>query len=86
MSGLEQANGSRTINVYPNPVSNELTIEMEGNKSKINFEVLTAMGQVLLKGTFVEKTTVHTGNFAPGIYIVKLETGKIVEFKKIIKE
>jgi hypothetical protein len=34
----------------------------------------------------MEKVTVQTSNFAHGVYLVKLENGKIFEFKKIIKE
>ena len=85
-TGIEITDHKKTIQVYPNPVSNELTIEMEGNKGKINFEVINALGEVLLNGNFIEKTTVWMGNFAPGIYIIKLENGKITEIKKIIKE
>lgn len=74
------------ISVYPNPVSNELIIEMNGNNNKQNFEVINTTGQVVFKGSFVEKTIVPTSSFVPGIYTIKLENGKIFEFKKIIKE
>jgi hypothetical protein len=72
--------------IYPNPVSNELIIEIEGNNEKLNFEILNANGQVVFKGNLVEKTTVQTINFAPGVYLIKVENGKTFEFKKIIKE
>ena len=72
--------------IYPNPVSNELIIEMEGNNKVLNFEVLNAVGQMVFKGNLVDKTTVQTSNFTSGIYIIKLENGKTFEFKKIIKK
>lgn len=71
---------------YPNPVSNELVIEIKGNPEKINFEILNAIGQAVFKGNLVEKTTVQTSNFTPGVYLIKLENGRKFEFKKIIKE
>jgi hypothetical protein len=75
-----------SIKLYPNPVSGKLIIEMAGNKEKINFEILNAIGQVVFKGYFVEKTTVQASNFAPGVYLVKFENEKTFGFKKIIKE
>lgn len=75
----------KTINVYPNPVSNELTIETEKN-NRVNFEILNAVGQVVFKGDLVNKTTINTNHFAPGIYIIKFKMGDNFEFKKIIKQ
>jgi hypothetical protein len=74
------------ISFYPNPFSNELVIEREGYNEKLNFDILNAIGQVVFKGDLIEKTTVQTSNFAPGVYLIKLENGKTFEFKKIIKE
>ena len=74
------------IKLYPNPVNNEIIIEMEGNNSTINFEILNTIGQVVLTGNFVKKTTIQLSNFKSGVYIVKLENGRSSMFKKIIKE
>jgi hypothetical protein len=72
--------------VYPNPVSNELTIEMKGNREMANFEILNSIGQVVHKGSLVEKTVVQTNSFSSGVYLIKLENGKTYEIKKIVKE
>ena len=81
------------ISIYPNPVSNELIIEIKGNKEKTDYEILNSIGQIVFKSNFIEKTTVQTNNFAPGFYLVKLKnlsngmgSGKTFEFKKIVKE
>lgn len=86
VTGIELVEPNSVIKVYPNPVSNELIIEIECGIEKMNFEILNAIGQVVFKGNFVKKTTVQTSNFAPGVYLIKLENGKTFEFKKIIKE
>jgi hypothetical protein len=86
VTGVEVFEADRIIKVYPNPVSNELIIEIDGNTEKLNFEILNTIGQVVFKGNLVEKTTVQTSNFAPGVYLIKLKNGKTFEFKKIIKE
>lgn len=86
VTDIEIVESCRVIKVYPNPISNELIIEIDGNNEKVNFEILNAIGQVVFKGSLVEKTTVQTNTFAPGIYHIKLENGNTFEFKKIIKQ
>ena len=73
------------ITVYPIPISDELIIEIFGNKERINFEILNTYGQVISKGILVEKTTVLTNKFANGVYLIKFENGKTLEYKKVIK-
>ena len=86
LTGIETMPLNNVIKVYPNPVLNELTIEIDGNNQRQNFEILNAIGEVVFKGNFVEKTIVQTSNFAPGMYLIKLENGKPFEFKKFIKK
>jgi len=74
------------ISIYPNPVLNELIIEIKGNKEKTDFKILNSNGQVVFKGNLSEKTVVQTRSFSPGAYLIKLENEKTYEFKKIIKE
>ena len=84
--GIKNTAWLQTIQIYPNPVLNELNIEFEGNNKKINFEILNAFGQTVFKGNIIDKTIVQVSNFAPGVYIIKFEKGNTFEFKKIIKE
>jgi hypothetical protein len=86
ISSIKVSENNKTIKVYPNPVSNELIIEIEGNNRKVNFDILNTIGQVVFKGNLVDKTTVQTSNLIHGIYLIKLENGRTFEFKKIIKE
>lgn len=76
----------RDIKVYPNPVTNELTIEIAGNNERISFVIINSMGAVVYKGEINQKITVHTLHFAPGTYIIKFENDKTHKFKKVIKE
>lgn len=77
---------TKGISVYPNPIVNELIIEISGNIEKTDFEILNSIGQVVFKGNISEKIIVQTNNFVPGIYLIKLENGNSFEFKKILKE
>ena len=84
--GIESVQNNSTINVYPNPVSSQLVIEIKGNTTNTNFEILNSMGQLVFKGNMTEKAIVQTVDFTPGVYVIKLENGKTYEFKKLIKE
>lgn len=79
-------NINNSLKLFPNPVSEELVIEIDGNQSKINFEIYNSVGQLVFKGSLLNKTIVQTGSFATGVYMIKLDNGKTFEFKKMIKE
>jgi hypothetical protein len=85
-TGLTEFSAKKSFSVYPNPVSNQLSIEAKNNKEKLNFEIINSIGQVVYKGILQEKIIVPTANFASGVYLIKLENGKVFEFKKIVKE
>ncbi len=76
----------KEINIYPNPVTNELIIETKGNNEAVNFEIINPTGVVVYKSSFIEKTTIQTTNLAVGSYIIIFESGNIFEFKKVIKQ
>jgi len=73
---------SKIVNIYPNPSSDLLTIEIQGNSKELNFEIVNTMGQIIYGGTMLEKTTLKTSDFAQGIYLIKFKDGKSVRFMK----
>ncbi len=85
-TGINENINENNFNIYPNPVSDELVIEIQENNEKANYEIYNSFGQILQKGSLVGKTIVQTNSFSPGIYLLKLEDGKTYEFKKIVKE
>jgi photosystem II stability/assembly factor-like uncharacterized protein len=86
VSGYEFMGTNNSTKVYPNPVANELSIELDRITDNTVFEILNTFGQVVLKGTLVDKKTIiNTSSFSPGVYLLKLENGKTIDFKKIIK-
>lgn len=74
-----------TISVYPNPVQNELTIKTNLPNKELDFQILNFLGQVVYKVTFIDKTTIKTNHFLPGVYLVKFKNGKTYEYRKILK-
>lgn len=86
LTGIELSEKNMPIKVYPNPVTNELTIEKAGNTENKKFEIINSSGRVVFSGTLLEKTVVQTSGFSSGVYIIKLENANTFDFKKIIKK
>ena len=84
--GINENKEGSFFNLYPNPVSDQLTIEIKGNKEKASYEIYNSYGQIVQKGSLVGKTVVQTNYFSSGVYLIKLEYGKNYEFKNIDKE
>lgn len=72
--------------IYPNPVFNSLTIELDEPFYETQLFLYDAKGQILLiKKIENRKTTLKMEAFSPGIYFIRLVNNKTVELKKIIK-
>jgi hypothetical protein len=84
--GVALYDNNNSINVYPNPVSSLLNIEISGATNITNFEILNSIGQVVSAGAFSGKTVIQTSDLSKGIYLIKLNTGRHIEFKEFIKE
>jgi hypothetical protein len=77
---------SKEVKIYPNPVTNELNMEIPGNTEPLNFELISLTGAVVYKGIINEKTRVQTSSFAPGTYLIKFASDHTSGFKKVIKQ
>lgn len=71
------------INIYPNPVKDQLRIDYDGGST---FEILNLMGQVVYNGDLINSTVVKTSSLSSGVYLIKFKAGKTFEYRKIIKE
>ncbi len=75
-----------SFKAYPNPVTDNIYIELENNATAANFEIINSIGLQVCKGIVAGKTQVETSSLARGMYIIKINCGKTVECRKIIKE
>jgi hypothetical protein len=73
------------VQVYPNPVNNQLNIEINGNSQPVNFQIINSTGAIIYNGILTQKTTLETTNFSPGIYLIRFINDNVDETKKIIK-
>lgn len=74
--------------MYPNPVSEILTIELPGENKPIDCEVYNSNGKMVIN----ERTFQQSGNIKldfsdllPGTYFLKLLSGKEIMTRKFIK-
>ena len=74
--------GVENLSLYPNPASNQVSIQMElKNNTSISMEIIDMTGKVVYSSPSEELTsgmqsrTISTANFATGIYNVRIQTG-----------
>jgi len=83
-TGINELSNSLYISIFPNPSTNEITIE---TPEKATIEILNIEGQILKTITTAEKqTTIDVSNLSGGVYIIKAKTERGVAVKKFIKE
>jgi len=83
INGIDGLTENNNINIYPNPVINELKIDFKGGST---FEILNLMGQVVYNGNLNMSEIVQTTSLTAGIYLIRFKTGKTFEYIKIIKK
>ena len=77
------ADSDVSINIYPNPVKNDLKIDCQGEGS---FEIVNLIGQVIYCQLINGNTLVQTTGLQSGVYLLKFKVGSRVIIKKFIKE
>lgn len=86
-SGINIAQNNRIqAKIYPNPVKNEMIIEIKDNKEIKTFEIMNANGQQVYIGLIKDKTSVQTADFKLGIYLLKFNNNDSFEYIKFVKE
>jgi len=76
---------NRIIKVYPNPVSNELTIENQTFES-YQYSMYNGVGQLLFSGTLETEVQLNTSELAKGLYVIKFVNKLGYAYYKVIKQ
>lgn len=89
MNTSEPEKLNEKVLVYPNPVSNSLTIEIDSKMNEAEFELNDVLGKVIIHGTFEStdnKISIETESLKDGVYLLKLrQANSIIHQTKIIK-
>lgn len=74
------------ISIYPNPVTQNLTIET-GERKPYQVKVLNVLGQIVLqKVIYLPEETLDVANFSNGVYTLEISDKDIISRLKFIKE
>jgi uncharacterized protein (TIGR02145 family) len=89
-TGSHTGSSQWSILVYPNPSKGSFTLEINGdeNKEQINVTIYSLFGQKVLEETTLglDKLEFSLGTKPPGIYILRVVTGKETGMVKVIKQ
>lgn len=73
---------SNTINIYPNPAKNLLTVELPQNNQSFNIEISDMTGNIVMRTE--NQRSINTTSLSNGVYMVSVKTGQNHIIKKII--
>ncbi len=72
-------NNNYNFGIYPNPVTNELTINGNGN---FTYKIINLTGAIMQSG---QGNTVNVNNLIAGVYFIQVSNGNTVSTQKFIK-
>ena len=78
-------------NVYPNPFSNELVLNLQSGIENRLIEIVDVNGKIVyklaLKNSLSDAVKINTSDFSDGIYflLIKNQSGGVMQSKKVIK-
>jgi hypothetical protein len=80
-----------TLNLYPNPANQQVTLELELTQvSNVNVEVTNLNGQVLTAQSFNEvsetQVVLNIEDWARGVYLVKIQTETGADIVRFVKQ
>ena len=86
LSNNDFQNDTTTVKLYPNPVSNQLTIQLPLQIEEANVKLYDVLGKKVIdtKVNTINKT-INTNPLSKGVYLIKVEAEGLSIAKKIIK-
>lgn len=85
-TGIIENSFATSINLFPNPASDHLTIVLPQTNEKVDVSIADITGKIIYSTTVSEtqKLDVNTEGFATGIYIVQIQSGEFIATKKLV--
>lgn len=89
ITGIDEQELVSTLLAYPNPVLDELTIEInENNTTTLVYSITDALGKVVNQNKLMDaKTVINTSSFNNGFYLLNIlnEKGNVIKTTKLVK-
>lgn len=75
------------INIYPNPASTQITIELLSPAKNTSIEIIDMQGKIVLsKNTNSHKTAINIEQLSKGFYFVRINNSNQTQIEKFIKQ
>jgi hypothetical protein len=84
-TGISEAH-ALSFNIFPNPSTNNLTVELPAAGSKAEVKIFNLLGDLEYSSTAKQKTDINVSSFASGIYIIEITSGSDSSRQKFIKQ
>ncbi len=87
-TGIIENSFASSINLFPNPANNHLTIVLPITNKKVEVSITDITGKIIYTTTAIEtkNIVVSTKYFAAGIYNVQIQTEDFIATKKLVVE
>ncbi|MFA7327807.1 MAG: T9SS type A sorting domain-containing protein, partial [Candidatus Kapaibacterium sp.] len=91
-SSVEDMSFGAEVNIYPNPVSNILSIDFVSENAKpVSYQLTDMSGKVMIEGNFapgigLSNYNLNISDFTTGVYILRLNQNRKQGIYKIIKQ
>jgi hypothetical protein len=81
-------NSISKFQIYPNPVTDHVNIDLGNNHQAISFSIMNIDGKMvkLVKLFDVESTKIDLSNLSSGIYFMEIQTDNVTQVTKLIKQ
>jgi hypothetical protein len=76
-------NGRNNLSIYPNPTSDQITLDIKGYSGVINVHVYDLQGRLL---ETTNSTKVSLKKHAKGIYVLKVSYGEVIEEVRVVRD
>ena len=77
---------SNALKIYPNPATDNLTIELQNSNIKQKVEIIDISGKTIYSSYILNKATINISKFSKGVYTIKVYLDKNIDIKKFVKE
>lgn len=74
------------FSIYPNPNNGNFTISPSHSKIPSTVTIFNQQGRIMVKKEILGTSNISVDNLIKGVYLIQLNTGGLVEVKKMVKE
>jgi hypothetical protein len=86
-TAIQELKLNNSITLYPNPASDNITVEIASLAKTQTISIYNIQGQLLIQQPMMQaKTNIDISAFSKGLYFLKVENEKSIAVKKFVKE